>query len=39
MEENVRPIKDKIGFCWDRKEMESFIEFLSNLDQPKIKKK
>lgn len=27
--DNIRPIQDSIGFCWDAEEMDHFIEFLS----------
>ena len=26
---NVRPVRDSIGFCWDAKEMDHFVDFLS----------
>lgn len=29
MNENIRPIRDSIGFCWNAEEMNNFIEFLS----------
>ena len=30
--QNVRPIKDDIGFCWNAEEMNNFISFLSKED-------
>jgi AmmeMemoRadiSam system protein B len=27
--QNIRPIRDKIGFCWNADEMNTFIEYLS----------
>lgn len=28
--QNVRPIRDNVGFCWDEKEMKNFVEYLEN---------
>lgn len=29
MYENIRPIRDSVGFCWNAEEMNHFIEYLS----------
>jgi MEMO1 family protein len=31
--QNIRPIRDNIGFCWNAEEMNHFIDFLSKNDQ------
>jgi len=33
--QTVRPIRDDIGFCWNAKEMDQFMNYLSKEDQGK----
>ncbi len=29
--QNVRPIRDNVGFCWDENEMQNFISFMDSI--------
>lgn len=33
--ENIRPISDSIGFCWDKSEMDTLMNYLSGHNQAK----
>ncbi len=33
--QSIRPVRDPIGFCWDAKEMDSFMDYLSKNDGDK----
>lgn len=35
--QNVRPIKDDIGFCWNAGEMNHFVDYLSKENSGKLK--
>jgi hypothetical protein len=30
--QSIRPIKDDVGFCWDRSQMERLVGYLSSAD-------
>jgi MEMO1 family protein len=35
--QNIRPIKDNIGFCWNANEMNHFVDYLAKANSGKVK--